>query len=91
MDLENELEPSTLGTIRRRLFNFALLSHSCGFLFAAFLTVGITAFCLWIIYLDWHRNVQFSLSGWAQSIITFMLGAWITDRPKFFKTNNNKN
>jgi hypothetical protein len=42
-------------------------------------------FCCWLIYLDFASGAQFSISGWAQSVITFIMGAWITDRPKFFK------
>lgn len=60
------------------------------FLFAAVLSLGLTAFCLWIIYLDFKSGTQFSISGWAQSIITFLLGAWITDRPRFFNDKDTK-
>jgi len=71
--------------LRNRFASFSLLSYTMGFLFAATLTLGLTAFCCWLIWLDFDNGAKFTISGWAQSIITFMLGAWITDRPKFFK------
>jgi hypothetical protein len=60
------------------------------FLFAAVLSLGLTGFCCWLIWLDFDSGATFTISGWAQSIITFLLGAWITDRPRFFKEKKQK-
>lgn len=81
---------STTRKLKKRFANFSLLSYSVGFVFAAILSLGLTAFCLWMIYLDFRTGATFSISGWCQSIITFLLGAWITDRPKFFKEKDKK-
>ena len=79
---------SSLGrAIKRKLTNFSLLGYAASFLFAAILTLGIIAFCLWIIYLDFKRGTVFSISGWAQTVIGVLIGAWITDRPKFLESN----
>jgi hypothetical protein len=59
-------------------------------LFAALLTLGLVAFCLWIIYLDFKKGSEFSISGWAQTVIGILIGAWITDRPKFYKSSSNQ-
>jgi len=67
--------------------NFSIVGYSASFLFAATLTLGLVAFCLWIIYLDFKSGASFSISGWAQTVIGILIGAWITDRPKFFKNN----
>jgi hypothetical protein len=76
--------------VRRRKANFGFLSYTVSFSFAAILSLGLVAFCCWLIYLDFIHGAVFSISGWAQSIITFLLGAWITDRPKFFADKKKK-
>ena len=72
-------------SIKRKVTNFSFIGYSAGFLFAAVLSLGLVGFCCWLIYLDFKTGAEFSISGWAQSVITFIMGAWITDRPKFFK------
>ena len=76
--------------IKKKLTTFSLVGYSAGFLFAAVLSLGLVGFCCWLIYLDFKTGAQFSISGWAQSVITFIMGAWITDRPKFFKDKPKK-
>lgn len=79
---------SSLGrAIKRKVTNFSLIGYSASFLFAAVLTLGLVGFCLWIIYLDFKKGAQFSISGWAQTVIGILIGAWITDRPKFYKNS----
>lgn len=75
---------------KRKLTNFSLIGYTASFLFAAILTIGLIAFCLWIIYLDFKRGTTFSISGWAQTVIGVLIGAWITDRPKFFGKSESK-
>lgn len=76
--------------IKRKLTNFSILGYSASFLFAAVITLGLIGFCCWLIYLDFVHGAQFTISGWAQSVITFLLGAWITDRPRFFKSKKSE-
>jgi len=76
--------------IKKRFASFSLLSYSASFVIAAILSLGLTAFCCWLIWLDFDNGATFTISGWAQSIITFLLGAWITDRPRFIKPDSKK-
>ena len=97
-DGRSELKSSTSSTwsslgraIKRKLTNFSLVGYAASFLFAAVLTLGLISFCLWIIYLDFKKGAVFSISGWAQTVIVVLIGAWITDRPKFLKESSSSN
>ena len=91
LDISHDSAPTTSSQVARKikwiLYRFSLLSYTSGFLLAAIFSLGIGGFCCYLIWLDFMSGAKFTISGWAQSIITFLLGAWVTHRPKFLKRN----
>ena len=89
INVSSDSAPTTSSSFARKLkkkwTNFALLGYSAGFLLAAIISLGVGAFACALIWYDFQRGAAFSISGWAQSVITFIMGAWITDRPRLFK------
>jgi hypothetical protein len=71
---------------RRKKFNILMLGYAFNWLFAAIITLLLIGCSLYVLIDEYQNQVYTGMSGWAQTLISFFIGVWITDRPKFIKT-----
>lgn len=70
---------------RRRKLNIMTFAHTLNWVFAALISLFLICFSLWFIYDEYISGTYTGISGWSQTLISFFIGVWITDRPKFIK------
>lgn len=82
--MQENSNSSTTRRIRRALVKYNVLTHACGFLVAMILSFAAIGCALFILIHDYlHPELQ--SSAWAEVTVAFILGIWLTNRPKFLK------
>lgn len=84
MEISSESNSTFRRKIKKATFWYSLCSYSTWFLVALVISLTLIAFSLYVL-VDAYQHGDASIACWCQSIITFLLGAWITDRPRFIK------
>ena len=60
-----------------------------GFIVAVLFSVCVLGVCLFlIVYGFLHPKDGFQVGCWPETTISFLLGVWVTDRPRFAKKSN---
>ena len=90
MDSTPEFHPSDQSTrsfskkITTYVMKYNILAHAIGFVIAVFLSISVLGVALYMVVYDFQYETE-NDTAWAQTIIGFILGVWVTDRPKFIK------
>jgi Mn2+/Fe2+ NRAMP family transporter len=80
---------STTKRISRAIIKYNVLAHAFGFIIAVLLSLVIMAVALYML-IDSFESENKKDTAWAQTVIGFILGVWVTDKPKFVKKKKNK-
>jgi len=86
MDISTDSNSSFRRELKKVTFWYSLCSYSTWFIVALLISLVLIGYCLWILYIEYQKGDVGGIASWCQSIITFLLGAWITDRPRFIKS-----
>lgn len=81
------METSTANTnkahsARRTLNRYIMIAHILAFLMSVVMTVVGTGISLYIIITNYESGEMSLYSSWAQANIAFLMGMWISDRPR---------
>lgn len=76
--------------IKKRLTYLYMLNHIVGWFLAAIISLFFIGYCSWLIVVEYKNGSTGGLMGWCQTVIAFLLGVWITDKPQFIKEYKEK-
>lgn len=75
-----------LTTIRNKWY---IWSHALSFFIAVFLSIIIIIVAIIMLLFQFFDKSNTPCTPWPETMISFIMGIWISDRPKFIKKDNN--